>query len=98
MYGRGIHLENNKCKLQTMDELLCNMPAREIKDEEFLKVKSEYSSCLILLWIEEKFNIISGNYYDWEEEIKENYNFFHTIFSFFFKIHSLKIFLKLMMT
>lgn len=71
-----IHLEKNKCEIQTRDEFLCNVPAREIKDEEFLKIKNAYSSCLILLWIEEKFNIISGNYYDWEEEIKENYNFF----------------------
>ncbi|MDU4882665.1 MAG: hypothetical protein E6348_04215 [Clostridium celatum] len=59
-----------------MEEILCNISAREIDDAQFLRIESAYNICLALLWIEEKFNIITGNYYDLEQEIEENYNYF----------------------
>ena len=42
----------------------------------FQNIKKSYEIILSMLWIEEKFNIIAENYYEWEQEIKESYDFF----------------------
>ncbi|AUS26741.1 hypothetical protein [Paenibacillus polymyxa] len=67
---------NEKCGVQTMQELLFGTPPKDVDDEVFLKVRSSYHACLSLIWIEEKFNMVSANYYEWEEQIKESYDFF----------------------
>lgn len=59
-----------------MEEHLSGIPSREIEDEIFVKVGNSYNACLSMIWIEEKFNIVSGNYHEWEQEIKESYDFF----------------------
>lgn len=69
-------MEDEKCGVQIMEEILCNIPAREISDDQFLKIERAYNICLALLWVEEKFNIISGNYYELEQEFEENYKYF----------------------
>lgn len=68
-------MSNERCRVQMMEELLTNNQSWEIKDEEFIKVREDYYTCLNLLWIEEKFNIVSDNFYEWEQEIKNSYNF-----------------------
>lgn len=66
---------NNSCRAQIMGELLRNNKVHEIADDCFLNVKRDYFTCLKLLWIEEKWNIVSDNFYEWEEEIKNSYDF-----------------------
>lgn len=66
---------NDRCHVQIMEELLSNGQSWEIDDDEFIKVREDYYTCLNLLWIEEKFNIVSDNFYEWEQEIKNSYNF-----------------------
>lgn len=76
LYFRGwCRMNRDKCKVQIMDELLINH-SNEIDEENFRKIKDDYSVCMKLLWIEEKFNIVSGNFYEWENEIKKSYDFF----------------------
>lgn len=68
-------MDKEKCKVQIMEELLFNNQCREIEDEIFIETKNAYNDCLNLLWIEEKLNIVSGNFYEWEQEIKDSYDF-----------------------
>ncbi|MNW47510.1 hypothetical protein D3C74_248420 [compost metagenome] len=67
---------NEKCSIQIMKEILSGIPPKDVNDDIFLKVRNSYHACLSLIWIEEKFNIVSANYYEWEEQIKEGYDFF----------------------
>lgn len=69
-------MDNNNCRVQIMEELFGNREVHEITDDCFLNVKRSYFTCLKLLWIEEKWNIVSDNFYEWEEEIKNSYDFF----------------------
>lgn len=66
---------NEDCHIQIMEELLTNNQSREIGDDSFKAVKESYFTCLRLLWIEEKLNIVSENFYEWEQEIKRSYDF-----------------------
>lgn len=68
-------MNKDKCHVQIMEELLVNMQPWEIEDSSFIEVKNAYNTCLNLLWIEEKFNIVAGNFYEWEQEIKNSYDF-----------------------
>lgn len=68
-------MDKKKCRMQTMDEFLSNTQPWEIEDTIFIKIKNAYSNCLNLLWIEEKLNIVNGNFYEWEQEIKDSYDF-----------------------
>lgn len=72
-------MDNNSCRAQIMGELLRNNKVHEIADDCFLNVKRDYFTCLKLLWIEEKWNIVSDNFYEWEEEIKNSYDFYFLI-------------------
>lgn len=65
-----------KFTVQNMREVLCHIPEHDLPEKDFLCVKNAYNTCLTLLWIEEKFNILSQNYDEWEEEIKSSYDFF----------------------
>lgn len=68
-------MDKEKCRVQIMEELLTNNQSWEIEDDIFIEIKNAYSDCLNLLWIEEKINIVSGNFYEWEQEIKDSYDF-----------------------
>lgn len=68
-------MDKEKCRVQIMEEFLNGNQSREIEDDVFLATKNAYSNCLNLLWIEEKLNIVSGNFYEWEKEIKDSYDF-----------------------
>lgn len=68
-------MDKKKCRMQIMDEFLSNTQPWEIEDTIFIKIKNAYSNCLNLLWIEEKLNIVNGNFYEWEQEIKDSYDF-----------------------
>lgn len=67
-------MDDNSCYIQTMFEVIYNQ-SHEIADDCFLNIKRDYDICLKLLWIEEKWNIVSDNFYEWEEEIKNSYDF-----------------------
>ena len=67
-------MDENSCHIQTMFEVIYNQ-SHEIADDCFLNIKRDYDICLKLLWIEEKWNIVSDNFYEWEEEIKNSYDF-----------------------
>ena len=66
---------NQKCHVQIMEESLTTNKAWEIDDNTFLRTENEYHLCLKLLWTEERFNIVSDNFYEWEQEIKKSYDF-----------------------
>lgn len=66
---------NQKCHVQIMEEYLTTNNACEIEDETFLRTGKEYDLCMKLLWTEERFNIVSDNFYEWEQEIKKSYDF-----------------------
>ncbi|KUO78090.1 MAG: hypothetical protein APF81_08120 [Desulfosporosinus sp. BRH_c37] len=68
-------MNDEKCRVQIMEELLTNNHSWEIEDSDFIRVKDAYKTCLSLLWVEEKFNIVSDNFYEWEQEIKNSYDF-----------------------
>ncbi len=68
-------MNNEGCHVQIMEEFLTNNQSWKIEDESFKSVKESYFTCLNLLWIEEKLNIVSGNFYEWEQEIKKSYDF-----------------------
>lgn len=59
---------------------LSNMPKEflpiNISMNLFQNIRNSYETILSMIWIEEKFNIIEENYYEWEQEIKESYDFF----------------------
>ncbi|AOT71416.1 hypothetical protein Gferi_18920 [Geosporobacter ferrireducens] len=63
------------CHVQTMEEILTTGKSQFMSDHYFIKAKKAYELCLTFLWIEEKFNIISENYLEWEKEIFDIYNF-----------------------
>ena len=63
------------CSMQTIVDVLSGNRSKEIDEEFYLKIKASYELCLKLLWIEEKFNIVKDNYYEWEEEIKKSYDY-----------------------
>lgn len=67
-------MDNDKCRIQTILEVIQNQ-SHEIADDCFLNMERDYTICLKLLWIEEKWNIVSDNFYEWEEEIQNNYDF-----------------------
>jgi len=75
MEKRGFHLNDEKCRVQIMEEFLTNNQSWEIEDRDFITVRDAYKTCLRLLWVEEKFNIVSDNFYEWEQEIKDSYDF-----------------------
>lgn len=68
-------MSNECCHIQIMEELLTNNQSWRIEDNSFKAVRESYFTCLNLLWIEEKLNIVSGNFYEWEQEIKKSYDF-----------------------
>lgn len=69
-------MDEEKCRVQILLEALTDNRTRRIDDALFTEVKDAYNNCLSMLWIEEKLNIVSGNFYEWEQEIKESYDFF----------------------
>lgn len=62
---------NQKCHVQIMEEALTTNKGWEIDDKTFLRAENEYHLCMKLLWTEERFNIVSDNFYEWEQEIKK---------------------------
>lgn len=68
-------MDKKNCHMQIIEEFYANVPPWKIEDSNFIEVKNAYNTCLNLLWIEEKFNIVSGNFYEWEQEIKNSYDF-----------------------
>ena len=68
-------MSNEGCHIQIMEELLTNNQSWRIEDDSFKAVRESYFTCLNLLWIEEKLNIVSGNFYEWEQEIKKSEDF-----------------------
>lgn len=68
-------MNSESCCVQIMEELLTNRHPHKIDDSDFIAVRKAYFTCLSLLWIEEKLNIVSENFYEWESEIKESYDF-----------------------
>lgn len=73
---KAIDLIMKRYTIQNFHEAYSQLPAYQMTEEDFFKAKNAYNICLILLWIEEKFEIISQNYYEWEKEIKDSYDFF----------------------
>ena len=65
----------NICHVQIMEEFLTSATSQLISDDNFNKVKNAYELCLTLLWIEEKFNIITANFLEFEQEVYDAYNF-----------------------
>lgn len=68
-------MNNESCCVQIMEEFLTNRQPWKIEDDDFVTVRESYFTCLNLLWIEEKLNIVSENFYEWEQEIKMSYDF-----------------------
>lgn len=68
-------MNNEGCRIQIMEEVLTNNQSWRIEDSSFMAVRESYFTCLNLLWVEEKINIVSGNFYEWEQEIKRSYDF-----------------------
>ena len=56
-------------------EYLSGIPPHSITQSDFNSLRTAYKACLSLYWIEKKFEIVSDNYYEFEEEIKTSYNF-----------------------
>lgn len=63
------------CSMQTIIDVLSGNKSKDIDEKLYLKIKDSYKLCLKLIWIEEKFNIVKDNYYEWEEEIQKSYDF-----------------------
>ena len=61
--------------MQTIIDVLSGNKSKDIDEKLYLKIKDSYKLCLKLIWIEEKFNIVKDNYYEWEEEIQKSYDF-----------------------
>ena len=59
--------------IQSYEERLLDQ-SREITKEKYSEIKDAYEICLTCLWIEEKFNILFGNYLEFEEELENIYS------------------------